>query len=135
MSGNIGRVLWRRWVLRCWCAELAAGLNNVARSVSEKKKGGESSSIRPGYNIAVEQEQHSWIPSETIVRNVAHANSEMMATVRHLVETFGSTAMADEWLNDFCPALGVPPVELMDDDQGRLAINRVLICISHGMIY
>jgi hypothetical protein len=57
------------------------------------------------------------------------------ATIRHLIDTFGSTATAVEWLNDFCPALGVRPVEVMEDDDGRRAINRVLICISHGMIY
>ena len=60
------------------------------------------------------------------------ANSE---TIRHLIDTFGSTAMAVEWLNEFCPALGVRPVEVMEDSDGRLAIHRVLTCISHGMIY
>jgi len=88
-----------------------------------------------GYNGRVEQEQHRWIKSLTTVQAVARANPENLATARHVIDTFGSTQIANEWLNDFCPALGVRPVELMEDDQGRLAINRVLICISHGIIY
>jgi uncharacterized protein (DUF2384 family) len=87
------------------------------------------------YNEHVEQEQHRWIKSRTAVQTFARATSENLATIRHLIDTFGSTEMANEWLNDFCPALGVRPVELMESDQGRLAINRVLICISHGIIY
>ena len=61
--------------------------------------------------------------------------SPYQATVEHLLDTFGSWTMAVEWLNEFCPALGVQPVELMQDAQGRLELNRILICISHGMIY
>ena len=88
-----------------------------------------------GYNGDVEQEHHRCVESGTAVQAVARANPENLATVRHLIDTFGSTEMANEWLNDFCPVLGVRPVELMEDDPGRLAINRVLICISHGIIY
>ncbi len=61
--------------------------------------------------------------------------SRKFVTIRHLIDTFGSREMADEWLSAFCPILGVRPVELLDHNEGRLALNRVLICISHGMIY
>jgi uncharacterized protein (DUF2384 family) len=83
----------------------------------------------------MQSEQYRSIKSGTTVQAIAHATSENLATARQLVDTFGSAEMADEWLNAFCPALGVRPVELMEDDQGRRTINRVLICISHGIIY
>lgn len=86
------------------------------------------------YNAKVDLEEHRSKSANprTMADRVAYRN---FATVRHLIDTFGSRETAIEWLNEFCPALGVRPVELMEDDEGRLALNRVLICISHGMIY
>jgi hypothetical protein len=91
--------------------------------------------FQPGYDGDVEPEQHRSIESGTTDQAVARATSENLATIKNLVDTFGSAEMANEWLNGFCPALGVRPAELMEEDQGRVAIDRVLICISHGIIY
>lgn len=43
--------------------------------------------------------------------------------------------MAKEWLNEICPALDARPVDLIADDKGCLAVDCVLSCIDHGMIY
>jgi hypothetical protein len=75
----------------------------------------------------VEPEEYRWTESGATAYTVARPGSGTRVTVRHLIDTFGSTAMAIEWLNDFCPDLSVRPAELMDDDRGRLAINRVLV--------
>ena len=53
----------------------------------------------------------------------------------HLVDTFGSAETASVWLTEICPALGVRPIDLMDDEKGRQTVNDLLVCIDHGTIY
>ena len=84
--------------------------------------------MKSGYTLRVEV-------SRTLATVEGLSEYRRWATVEHLIDTFGSREAAVEWLNEFCPALGLRPVELMQDEQGRLTVNQVLVCIDHGMIY
>jgi uncharacterized protein (DUF2384 family) len=48
------------------------------------------------------------------------------------IETFGSKATADAWLNHENFVLGATPISLVDSDTGFLEVKRALGAICYG---
>lgn len=48
------------------------------------------------------------------------------------IETFGTKAMADAWLNRENFALGTTPISLAGTDAGLMEVKKILSAISYG---
>ncbi len=48
------------------------------------------------------------------------------------IETFGSKAMADAWLNSENFALGATPITMAETDTGLMEVKKILSAISYG---
>ena len=62
------------------------------------------------------------------------ADPEISALVDHAERTFGDPAKARRWLERRTTALeGRSPRSLLDTHTGRVAVERLLSCIDHGL--
>lgn len=48
------------------------------------------------------------------------------------IETFGSKAMADAWLNRENFVLGATPISMAGTDSGLMEVKKILSAISYG---
>lgn len=62
--------------------------------------------------------------------------SEMKIRIDELktlaIETFGSEAMANAWLNKENFVLGAPPILIAETDSGLMEVKKILSAISYG---
>lgn len=50
----------------------------------------------------------------------------------HAIETFGSKAEAEAWLNRKNLILGATPISMAESDSGLIEVKKILSAISYG---